>query len=189
MTYPSTQTRPETWELDPQHSQVAFAVRHMMISTVRGRFLRVSGTVVMDPAEPLTASAEIQIDASSIESGLGIRDDHLRSPDFLDTESYPVIVYRTTRVDRLGPDTYAVQGELSIRGIVRDVPLLVVGGGIVTDPWGTQRAGFSATTKISRTDFGLTWNAALETGGVAVGDDVTIGIDVELLRASRQSAA
>jgi polyisoprenoid-binding protein YceI len=189
MSYPTTHTRHEAWELDPQHSQVEFAVRHMMISTVRGRFRRVSGRIFMDPAEPVTASAEIQIDATSVDSGLTIRDDHLRSPEFLNTESYPVIGYRTTRVDRLGSGTYAVQGELSIRGIVRNVPLLVVGGGIVTDPWGTPRVGFSATTKISRTDFGLTWNAALEAGGVAVGDEVTIAIDVELLRASRQSAA
>jgi polyisoprenoid-binding protein YceI len=189
MTFPSTLARHEAWELDPQHSQVEFAVRHMMISTVRGRFRRVSGTIVMDPAEPATASAEIEIDASSIDSGLSIRDDHLRSMEFLDTDRYPVIGYRTTRVDRLGTDSYAVQGELSIRGIVREVPLLVVGAGIVTDPWGTQRAGFSATTKISRTDFGLTWNAALETGGVAVGDEVTITIDVELLRDSNRRAA
>jgi polyisoprenoid-binding protein YceI len=189
MTNPFTQSRHEAWQLDQQHCQVEFAVRHMMISKVRGRFGRVSGTVFMDPADPATASAEIQIDAASIDSGLTMRDDHLRSPEFLDTERYPVIGYRTTRVDRLGPDTYAVQGELSIRGIAREVPLVVVGAGLVTDPWGTQRAGFSATTKISRADFGLTWNAALETGGVAVGDEVTITIDVELLRASRTIAA
>jgi polyisoprenoid-binding protein YceI len=189
MTHPSTQSRQEAWELDPQHCQVEFAVRHMMISTVRGRFHRVSGVVFMDPAEPATASAEIRIEAASIDSGLRMRDDHLRSNEFLDAESYPVILYRTTRIDRLRPGTYVVQGELSIRGIVREVPLLVESAGLVTDPWGTQRAGFSASTRINRTDFGLTWNAALETGGVAVGDEVTITIDVELLRASRRSAA
>jgi polyisoprenoid-binding protein YceI len=189
MTHPSIQSRQEAWELDPQHCQVEFAVRHMMISTVRGRFHRVSGVVFMDPAEPATASAEIRIDAASIDSGLRMRDDHLRSIEFLDAESYPVILYRTTRIDQLRPGTYVVQGELTIRGIVREVPLLVESAGLVTDPWGTQRAGFSASTRINRTDFGLTWNAALETGGVAVGDEVTITIDVELLRASRRSAA
>lgn len=189
MTHPSTQSRQEAWELDPQHCQVEFAVRHMMISTVRGRFRRVSGVVSLDPAEPTTASAEIRIDTASIDTGLRMRDDHLRSTEFLDAESYPVILYRTTRIDQLRPGTYVVQGELSIRGIVREVPLLVESAGLVTDPWGTQRAGFSASTKINRTDFGLTWNAALETGGVAVGDEVTITIDVELLRASRRSAA
>ena len=189
MTYPSTQSRHDTWALDPQHCQVEFAVRHMMISTVRGRFGRVSGIVLMDPAELATASAEVSIDAASIDSGLAIRDDHLRSPEFLDVERYPVIGYRTAQVDLLRPGIYAVQGELSIRGVTREVSLSVESAGLVTDPWGMQRAGFSATTRIRRTDFGLTWNAALETGGVAVGDEVRITLDVELLRDASSRAA
>lgn len=155
-----------------------------MISTVRGRFGRVSGVVLMDPAEPDTASAEVRIDTASIDSGLTMRDDHLRSAEFLDAEQYPVIAYRTTRVHLLRPGKYVVQGELSMRGVTREVPLWVDSAGVVTDPWGMQRAGFSATTRISRSDFGLTWNAALETGGVAVGDEVTIAIDVELIRSN-----
>lgn len=183
MTHLSLETAQETWKLDPQHSQVEFSVRHMMISTVRGRFGRVSG-VVLNPASPAAASLTVRIEAASIDTGLGARDDHLRSDAFLDAETFPLITYRSTRVDVLRPGKYVVHGELSIRGVTRDVPLWVESAGIVVDPWGMQRAGFSATTRINRKDFGLTWNAALETGGVAVGEEVSITLDVELLQST-----
>lgn len=189
MTDLSSPSHHEAWELDPQHCQVEFSVKHMMISTVRGRFGRVSGVVLMDPAEPATASAEVRIDAASIDSGLTMRDDHLRSAEFLDAERFPLIEYRTTRVHLLRPGKYVVQGELTIRGVTRDVPLWVESAGFVVDPWGMQRAGFSATTRIKRSEFGLTWNATLETGGVAVGDEVTITIDVEVIRSNSRRVA
>lgn len=188
MTPPSALLGQETWALDPQHSLVEFSVRHMMISTVRGRFGRVSG-VVLNPGDPAAASVAVSIDAASVDTGLAARDDHLRSSEFLDAETFPVISYRSTRVDSLRPGKYVVQGELSIRGVTRHVPLWVESAGIVVDPWGMRRAGFSATTRIKRKDFGLTWNAVLETGGVAVGEEISITIEVELLQSTNSNAA
>jgi polyisoprenoid-binding protein YceI len=188
MTTHSLLLRQESWELDPQHSLVEFSVRHMMISTVRGRFGRASG-VVLNPGDPATASVTVSIDAASVDTGLAARDDHLRSSEFLDAEAFPVISYNSTRVDVLRPDKFVVHGDLSIRGVTRPVPLWVESAGIVVDPWGMQRAGFSATTRIKRKDFGLTWNAPLETGGFAVGDDITITLELELLRSTSGNMA
>lgn len=188
MTPPSLLLAQETWELDPQHSLVEFSVRHMMISTLRGRFGRASG-VVLNPGDPATASVTVTIDAASVDTGLQARDEHLRSSEFLDADAFPVITYRSTRVDVLRPDKFVVHGDLSIRGVTRPAPLSVESAGIVVDPWGMQRAGFSATTRIKRKDFGLTWNAPLEAGGFAVGDDVTITLEIELLRSTGSSRA
>src|SRR5690606_5196459 len=163
-----------TWKLDPTHSQVEFAVKHMMFTTVRGRFAGVDGTVRADPANPSNSSVEVVIDAGSIDTRAEDRDTHLRSEDFLDVEKHPQITFRSTGVEGAHAEPgakFKVNGELTIRGVTRPVTLDATYEGTGTDPWGGTRSGFSAATKIDRRDFGLTWNQALETGGVLVGQD------------------
>lgn len=170
-----------TWQIDPAHSHVEFAVRHLMISTVRGRFREFSGSLTGDPSDPATASIAITIDGATIDTRENQRDAHLRSADFLDTERFPALTFTSTRVVPDG-DKLNVAGPLTIRGVTRDVTLRVTPEGRAKDPWGNERVGYSATTTISRKDFGLTWNQALETGGVLVGDDVRISIGIQLIR-------
>jgi polyisoprenoid-binding protein YceI len=172
-----------TWNVDPSHTHAEFSVRHLMISTVKGRFAEVSGTVVTDAADPAKGKVDISINVASIDTREAQRDAHLRSADFFDVENHPTITFRSTRITAPDQDgAFTVAGELTIRGTTREVVLDVSSEGQVTDPWGGQRAGFSATTKIKRSDFGLTWNLALETGGVVVGDDIKISLDVELVK-------
>ena len=171
-----------SWTLDAAHSAVEFSVRHLMIATARGRFAGVSGPVVLDDGADGLGTIDIVIDAASVDTREPQRDAHLRSADFFDVEHYPSITYRSRRIERLSADRYRAAGELTIRGITRPVGLDIEATGEVTDPWGRQRAGFSATARINRKDFGLTWNQLLEAGGVAVGDEVKISIDVELVR-------
>jgi polyisoprenoid-binding protein YceI len=174
------------WQIDPAHTQVEFAVRHLMISTVRGRFSDVTGTLTLPDGDFSGASLEASIGAASIDTREAQRDAHLRSSDFLDAETFPRIVFTTRRVeaDRRHPDRLLVVGDLTLRGITRDVTLAVIVEGRGPDPWGGERVGFSATGRISRKDFGLTWNQLLETGGVAVGDEVKITIDTEFVAAN-----
>ena len=169
------------WKIDPSHTHAEFAVRHLMISTVKGRFADVQGTVYTDESDPARSSVEVAIGVPSIDTREPQRDAHLRSGDFFDAESHPHITFRSTRVEGAG-ETFKLFGDLTIRGVTREVVLDVTAEGRGVDPWGGERAGFSATTKIKRSDFGLTWNQLLETGGVAVGDDVKISIDAELVR-------
>ena len=170
-----------TWTIDPSHSNVEFAVRHLMISTVKGRFGEVSGTVVADPASPTTGKVDITIGVASVDTREAQRDAHLRSADFFDAENFPSMTFRSTRIEGQG-DRFKVAGDLTIRGVSRPVVLDVTSEGVGKDPWGGERAGFSAVTRIKRSEFGLTWNQALETGGVVVGDEIKISLDVELVK-------
>jgi polyisoprenoid-binding protein YceI len=173
---------PITYEIDPTHSAVHFSVRHLMVSNVRGEFTKLSGTVKFDPQNPAASSVEATIDANSISTRDPQRDGHLKSGDFLDTEKFPTMTFRSKRVE-VEPGGGKVTGDLTIHGVTREITLDVEGPSQeMKDPWGKQRIGASASTKISRKEFGLTWNAALETGGVMIGDEVKINIDVEFVR-------
>ena len=176
------------WQIDPAHSNVEFAVRHLMISTVKGRFGEVQGMVTMDEADPTRAAVDVTIGTASIDTRVEQRDQHLRSPDFFDVEHFPAITYRSRRVEVGADGGLRVIGDLTIRGTTREVALAASPEGRGRDPWGGERAGFSATAKINRRDFGLTWNQVLEAGGVAVGDEVKISLDVELVRQAAQAA-
>lgn len=171
-----------TWKIDPIHSNVEFAVKHLMISTVKGRFADVTGTVTAQEPDFADASIEATIVVASIDTRNDQRDAHLRSADFFDAGQYPTITFRSTATQRDEDGDLQLRGELTIHGVTREVTLAVSPEGVARDPWGGERAGFSATTKINRRDFGLTWNQALETGGVVVGDQVKISLDVELVR-------
>jgi polyisoprenoid-binding protein YceI len=174
---------PITYEIDPTHSAVHFSVRHLMVSNVRGEFTRISGTLKLDPQNPAASSVEATIDVNSISTRDQQRDGHLKSGDFLDTEKFPTMTFRSTKVETKSGGG-KVTGDLTIHGVTREITLDVEGPSPeMKDPWGKQRVGASATTKLSRKEFGLTWNAALETGGVMIGDEVKIEIDVEFVRA------
>jgi len=166
-----------TWVLDPSHSEVSFSVRHMMISKVRGTFAVKSATIIA-PENPLEARVEASVDVASVDTKDEGRDTHLRSADFFDAEQFPTLDFLSTGVRIEGGD-FLVDGDLTIRGITKPVTFEVEFGGFGTDPWGNYKAGATATTVINREDFGLTWNAALETGGVLVGKDVTITLDLQ----------
>jgi polyisoprenoid-binding protein YceI len=187
----STTTAPTsvrtTWKIDPAHSHIEFAVRHLMISTVKGRFGTVEGTVVADESDPTTAEVvDVRIDVASIDTREANRDTHLKSADFFDVEKYPVIHFKSTRITDVSGDTFKVVGDLTMHGVTREVTLDVTSEGRGKDPWGGDRAGFSATGKIKRSDFGLTWNQLIETGGLAVADDVKITLDVQLVKKTEQ---
>jgi polyisoprenoid-binding protein YceI len=172
------------WRIDPTHSNVEFAVKHLMISTVRGRFTEVDGTVQHDDAEPSNSRVEVSIKAASIDTRTADRDTHLRSADFLDVEHFPEITFRSTRVERPGTGRLHVSGDLTIHGVTRPVVLNVTEEGRGKDPWGGERMGFAGTATIDRREFGLVWNQALEHGGWAVGHEVKISLDAELVRQS-----
>jgi polyisoprenoid-binding protein YceI len=170
------------WTVDPAHSHVGFAIKHLMIATVRGRFTDVQGTVRVDESDPTTADIDITVATKSITTGDETRDAHLRSADFFDVERYPTMRFRSKRVQRKSGDSVRAIGDLTIRDVTREVVLDVELLGRVKDPWGKERAAFEARTTINRGAYGLTWNAALEAGGVLVGDEVKISIEAELLR-------
>jgi polyisoprenoid-binding protein YceI len=171
-----------TWQIDPAHSHVEFAVRHLMISTVRGRFGALAGSMTLDDHNPSALKLSVAIDAASIDTREERRDAHLRSADFLDTGRFPVIAFDGTGVSGNLDGSFQLRGNLTIHGVTRPVTLEVTSEGRGNDPWGNERAGYSAKTRIRRSEFGLTWNQLLEAGGVAVGDDISITIDVELVR-------
>jgi polyisoprenoid-binding protein YceI len=177
-----------TWSFDNSHSSIGFSVRHLMISKVRGHFNQWGGTFDYDEADPTRAKLSVRIDAASIDTRDEKRDAHLRSPDFFDVEKFPALTFESAKVERDGDD-FVVTGHLSIHGVTRAVQLKVESLGQTKDPWGGQRAGFSASTSISRKDFGMSFNMALETGGVLVGDKVDIGIEIEAVRAAEQKVA
>ncbi len=170
------------WDIDPAHSGVEFSARHAMVATVRGRFNGFSGTIEVGD-ELAGSTTEVTIDAASIDTGNEDRDNHLRSPDFLDVERFPTLRFRATRVE-VGDEEgeHRIFGELTIRDVTREVELSATYNGTSTDPWGNLRAGIEASTTISRKDWGLTWNAALEAGGVLVGDKVKITLDVSAVK-------
>jgi len=171
-----------TWNIDGAHSQVEFGVRHLMISTVRGRFTTVSGSVSVDDAAWTNASVNAVIDVASINTAEGARDNHLRSADFFDAENHPSITFVSRRVEGSSPAQFKLIGDLTIRGTTREVTLDVSEEGRGKDPWGGERIAFSAKTAIDRSAFGLTWNQALETGGVVVGNEVKITLDIQLVK-------
>lgn len=175
----STPARSATWKLDPSHAHVEFAVRHLMISKVRGQFTDVAGTLRLRDDDPAKAQLEVEIRAASVDTRVEQRDAHLRSADFLDTERFPTLTFRSKGTERVGGDRLRMTGDLTIRDVSREVVLEVTQLGRVTDPWGGERAGYAASTRINRKDFGLTWNQALETGGVVVGDVVEITLEAE----------
>lgn len=172
---------PGRYAIDPVHSAVTFVVRHLMVSRVRGRLNRFEGAITA-AERPEDSAVEVTIDASSIDTGDDQRDGHLRSPDFLDVERFGQIRFRSTGVRPLGGDRFAVDGDLTLRDVTRPVVLDVIYAGAARDPWGGERIGFSASTEINREDWGLTWNQALETGGVLVGKTVRIELEVEATR-------
>jgi polyisoprenoid-binding protein YceI len=167
------------WEIDPAHSQATFAVKHMMISTVKGHFNVISGHLHIDEQNPANSWVDAQVDAKSVDTRDPKRDAHLRSPDFFDAEKYPTLNFKSTKVERIEGNEYRVLGDLTIHGVTRPVAFKAEYAGQGKDPWGGQRAGLSATTKINRKEWGLTYNQALEAGGVLVGDEVKIEIDLE----------
>ena len=170
------------YSFDPAHSSAHFSVRHMMISNVRGEFTKLTGTVVFNPDNLQSSSVEAAIDAGSIRTREEQRDTHLKSADFLDVEHYPEIRFRSKRIEQAGGG-YMVRGDLTIRGVTKEVPLKVEDfTPEAKDPWGNLRAGATASTKIKRGEFGLGWNMVLEAGGFMVGEEVSITIDVELVR-------
>jgi len=178
-----------TWQLDPSHLEFGFAVRHLMISTVRGRFGAVRGVVSVDHDDFATASVDVTIDAASVDTREPKRDEHLRSADFFDVARFPTLTFTSRRVDPVGPGRYTLVGDLTIHGVTRGVSLDVSAEGFGRDPWGNERAGFSAKGAIKRSDFGLVWNQVLEAGGIAVGDEVKLNIEVELIRQAATVAA
>jgi polyisoprenoid-binding protein YceI len=169
--------KPGTWVLDPSHSEVTFTVRHMMISKVRGTFGVKSATLIA-PENPLEARVEATVDVASLDTKDEGRDQHLRSADFFDVENHPTMEFRSTGV-RIEGDDFLVDGDLTVRGTTKPVTFSFDFGGFGTDPWGNYKAGATAKAVINREEFGLTWNAALETGGVLVGKDVTIELDLQ----------
>jgi polyisoprenoid-binding protein YceI len=178
----------QTWEIDSSHSGVHFNVRHLVVAKVRGQFTRWSGRLQLEDGDLARGSVEVVIDASSIDTGVADRDQHLRSADFLDVEKFPEITFKGKTAERHG-DVLSVVGELTIHGVTREATLEVEYSGQAQDPWGNQRMGFSAKTSLDRTDFGLTWNQVLEAGGVMVGDRVVIEIEVEAVKQSAEKAA
>jgi polyisoprenoid-binding protein YceI len=177
-----TATTTATWDIDPAHTLAEFSVKHLMITTVRGRFSKVSGTAQLDENDPSKSSVEVEIDASSIDTREDKRDTHLRSADFLDAENQPTITFRSTAVHPKGDDRYEVAGDLTIRGVTKSVVLDVKREGQAKSPWGQEVMGFTADTKLDRTEYGLKWNQALEAGGVLVGNEVKIHLEVELIK-------
>lgn len=171
------------WEFDADHTGVHFKVRHLMVSSVRGEFEKVSGKIVYDEADVTKSSADVTIDAASVNTRVAKRDADLRSPNFLDVAKHPKISFKSKRVEKASDGTLKMTGDLTIRGVTKEVVLTVVGPTpAVKDPWGNYRVGGQATTTINRKDFGLVWNATLEAGGVVVGDEVEITIDVEIYK-------
>ncbi|MBF5045329.1 YceI family protein [Aggregicoccus sp. 17bor-14] len=179
----------QTWNLDTTHSSVAFTVRHMVVAKVHGRFSRFEGTLTLPESGELTgATAEVRIDAASIDTQVEARDNHLRSADFFDVERFPRLTFRSREVTQKGKNVQ-IAGDLTLHGVTRPVVLETEYLGRMTDPFGTERVAFSASTRIDRKDFGLTWNQALEAGGVLVGERIDITLEVQAVKAAAAKAA
>ncbi len=171
-----------SWQIDTSHTHLQFTVRHMMLSKVRGAFEKFSGTVNLDETNPANTTIDIQIETASINTRDPQRDGHLRSPDFFNADEFPAIAFKSKKVDVIGENTAVLTGDLTIRGVSREVKLDVEFLGMSKSPWGTQNAGFEAKTRILREDWGLTWNVALESGGWLVGKEIDINIELELVK-------
>jgi polyisoprenoid-binding protein YceI len=179
-----------TWEIDPAHSNVEFSVRHMMVTTVKGHFQKVSGVVEIDDKNITKSSVEVTIDAASVDTREPKRDAHLKSPDFFDVAKYPVITFKSTKVEKAGTGKLKVTGDLTIHGVTKAVVLMVEGPSpAIKDPFGRTVRGVMATSKINRKDWGMTWNKALDTGGVLVSDEVKLELNAELAEKAAAPAA
>ena len=184
MTTATTPSATTTWNIDPAHSAAEFKVKHMMISNVKGHFAKVTGTLTLDESDLSRSRVEARIEAASLETRDAQRDAHLKGGDFFDVEKFPSLSFQSTRISVVKDGELAVEGDLTIRDVTRKVVFSVEGPTPpAKDPWGNTRVGVSATTRISRKDFGLSWNAALESGGFLVGDEVTITLDVQFVKA------
>jgi len=173
-----------TWNIDPAHSLAEFKVRHMMISNVKGRFSKLSGTLSLDESGHHNSRIEVSAEAASINTGDDQRDAHLKSPDFFDVEKFPTLTFKSSGVRVVGNGELSVEGDLTMHGVTRKVAFEVEGPTPPSkDPWGNARIAVSATAKINRKDFGLNWNAALETGGILVGEEITINLDLQFVKA------
>jgi polyisoprenoid-binding protein YceI len=171
-----------TYDLDPAHSRIGFATKHAMVATVRGQFTEFTGTAYLDEEHPEQSTAHVEIRTASINTGNEQRDGHLRTGDFFDVETHPSIVFDSTKVEQLGGDRYRLHGDLTIKGVTRPVSVDWDFSGTSPDPWGGFRAGFEGATTINRKDWGLTWNVALETGGILVGDKVKLEFDIAAVK-------
>lgn len=171
-----------TWQIDASHSSAQFAVRHLMIATVKGGFNDLQGTVAYDPANRARVDIDVRIPVASINTREAKRDEHLKSDDFFNAETFPFISFKGKRVEGDVNGKFRVVGDLTIRDVTREVVLEVRNEGAGSDPWGNERIGFSASTRINRTDYGLEWNVALEAGGVMVSEEVKVSLDVQLVR-------
>ena len=178
----------ETWQIDPVHSCIHFSIRHFVISRIHGRFTKWGGAIHFDEEAPASSTVDIHIDANSIDTNDPNRDGHLKGADFFDTARFPEMTFKSTKVEPAGANHYRVTGDFTLRGITQPVTLDVEHGGQVKDPWGNNRGGFSVTGSIDRKDFGLTFNAALEGGGLALGDTVHFSIDAEAVKAAQAAA-
>lgn len=179
----TTQTASTTYKLDPYHSAAEFSVKHMMVSNVKGHFRDLDAVIEIDEAEPANSSVQATIQTASVDTGVEMRDNDLRSDNFFDSEQFPVMSFRSTKVEKVGEEEWRLSGDLTIRGVTRTVTFDTEFEGKGPDFEGKERVGFSAQTSISRKDFGLTYNALLETGGAVVGDKVKITLNVEAVRA------
>jgi polyisoprenoid-binding protein YceI len=177
------------WNIDAAHSGINFSIRHLVVSKVRGRFAKYSGTLELDTQDLTRSKLEATIEAASIDTGVGQRDDHLRSADFFDAATYPELRFTGKRIEKLSSERYRVYGDLTIRDVTREVELDVEYGGQAKDPWGNERVAFAAKTSINRKDFGLNWNQALEAGGVLVGERVDIELELQAVKAAAEKAA
>ena len=182
MSAPTTVELTGTWDIDPAHTRLGFAARHAMVATVRGGFDVFSGTIVIDQADPAASSAEVEIDAASLSTGNEQRDGHVRGADFLDVENYPTISFRSTSAEEVDSETYTMTGDLTIKGVSKPVTLELDFQGTGGDPFGNTRAGFEGRTTINRKDWGLSWNVAIEGGGILVVENVKLELDVSAIK-------
>ncbi|MFD6424047.1 YceI family protein [Streptomyces sp. NBC_01335] len=173
-----------SYTIDPAHSSIGFTVRHAMVTNVRGSFGEHEGTLVLNGTDPHHSTASIDVKIASIDTGIADRDGHLRSGDFFDAETFPLMTFRSTSAEQLGGDTYRITGDLTIKDVTRPLSIDLEFNGSATDPYGNQRVGFEGSADILRSDWGLTWNAALETGGVMVSDKVKLTFDISAIKAA-----
>jgi len=172
-----------TWQIDPAHTAAGFSVRHMMIATVRGQFKGVTGTVLWDDQDINNSTVDVTIDANTVDTGESKRDGDLKSANFFDVKNYPTITFKSTKIEKISAGKMKVTGNLTIHGVTKQVVLDVEGpSGAVKDPWGNTRVALNATTTVNRTDYGVKWNAKMDSGGMVVGDDVNINIDLEMTK-------
>jgi polyisoprenoid-binding protein YceI len=177
-----------TWQVDPAHSEALFSIRHLTISTVRGGFSKIKGTISFDDKDPSKSIVDVAIDMSTVDTREPKRDDDLRSDKFFDVTKYPTMTFKSTKVEQVSAGKLKVTGDLTMHGVTKEVVLDVDGpSAAIKDPWGNQRAAASATTKINRQDFGVKWNKTIDNGGVMLGDEVSITIDVEMFQPAAKS--